>query len=57
MTTLTLNLNPIIKLTDDKFFQLCQENKNIRLERTTKGELIIMPPAGGETSSSNVGSD
>lgn len=55
MTTLTLNLNPIIKLTDDQFFQLCQENENIRLERTVKGELIIMPPAGGETSSSNAG--
>jgi len=55
MTTLTLNLNPIIKLTDEQFFQLCQENENIRLERTAKGELIIMSPAGGETSSSNAG--
>ena len=53
MTTLTLNLNPIIKLTDDQFFQLCQENENIRLERTAKGELIIMPPAGGETGNRN----
>ena len=55
MTTLTLNLNPIIKLTDEQFFQLCQENENIRLERTAKGELIIMSPAGGETSNSNAG--
>lgn len=55
MTTLTLNLNPIIKLTDDQFFQLCQENENIRLERTAKGELIIMPPAGGETGNRNAG--
>lgn len=55
MTTLTLNLNPIIKLTDEQFFQLCQENENIRLERTAKGELIIMSPAGGETGSSNAG--
>ncbi|MDF0553944.1 Uma2 family endonuclease [Kamptonema sp. UHCC 0994] len=53
MTTLTLNLNPIIKLTDDQFFQLCQENENIRLERTAKGELIIMSPAGGETGNRN----
>jgi len=55
MTTLTLKLNPIIKLTDDQFFQLCQENENIRLERTAKGELIIMSPAGGETGNSNAG--
>ena len=55
MTTLTLKLNPIIKLTDDQFFQLCQENENIRLERTAKGELIIMSPAGGETGNRNAG--
>jgi Uma2 family endonuclease len=55
MTAITLNLNSIIKLTEDQFFQLCQENDNIRLERTAKGELIIMSPAGGETSSSNAG--
>jgi Uma2 family endonuclease len=55
MTTLTLNLNPIIKLTDEQFFQLCQENENIRLERTAKGELIIMSPAGGETGNRNAG--
>lgn len=55
MTTLTLNLNSIIKLTDEQFFQLSQENENIKLERTAKGELIIMAPAGGETGSSNAG--
>lgn len=55
MTTLILNLNPIIKLTDEQFFQLSQENENIKLERTAKGELIIMAPAGGETGSSNAG--
>ncbi|MEG4837440.1 Uma2 family endonuclease [Microcoleus sp. B9-D4] len=55
MTAITINLNPIIELTDDQFFDLCQKNKNIRFERTAKGELIIMSPAGGETSSSNAG--
>jgi Uma2 family endonuclease len=55
MTTLTLNLKPIIELTDEQFFRLSQENENIRLERTAKGELIIMAPAGGETGSSNAG--
>jgi Uma2 family endonuclease len=55
MTAITLSLNPIIKLTDDRFFQLCQENENIRLERTAKGELIIRSPAGGETGNRNAG--
>jgi Uma2 family endonuclease len=55
MTALTLNLNPVIKLTDEQFFQLCQANENLRFERTATGELIIMPPAGGETGNRNAG--
>lgn len=53
MTVLTLNLNPVIQLTDEQFFQLCQVNENLRFERTATGELIIMPPAGGETGNRN----
>ena len=53
MTQITLDLNPIIKLTEEQFFQLCQENSDLKLERNTKGELIVMPPTGGETGKSN----
>jgi Uma2 family endonuclease len=53
MAALTLNLNPVIQLTDEQFFQLCQVNQDLRFERTATGELIIMPPAGGETSNRN----
>lgn len=53
MTALTLNLNPVIQLTDEQFFMLCQVNENLRFERTATGEIIIMPPAGGETSNRN----
>ncbi len=53
MTALTLILNPLIELTDEQFYQLCQMNRNLRLERTGKGELIIMPPTGGETGKRN----
>ena len=53
MTALTVNFNSIIDLTDEQFFQLCQVNENLRFERTATGELIIMPPAGGETSNRN----
>lgn len=53
MNSLTLNLNSVIKLTDEQFFQLCQANENLRFERTATGELIIMPPAGGETGNRN----
>ena len=53
MTVLTLNLDPIVHLTDEQFYQLCQANRDVRFERTAKGELIIMPPAGGESSKRN----
>jgi Uma2 family endonuclease len=55
MTALTVNFNSIIKLTDEQFFQLCQDNETLRFERNATGELIIMPPAGGETGNRNAG--
>ncbi|MEB3178963.1 MAG: Uma2 family endonuclease [Nostocaceae cyanobacterium] len=54
MTALTLNLNSIIKLTREQFYQLCVENPDLKLERNAQGELIIMLPTGGETGRSNV---
>ncbi|NMF63458.1 Uma2 family endonuclease [Brasilonema octagenarum UFV-E1] len=55
MNALTVNLNPVIELTDEQFFQLCQANRDLRFERTATGELIIMPPTGGETGNRNAG--
>ncbi len=54
MTSLTLNLNPIIKLTRKQFYKLCETNPELKLERNAQGELIVMPPTGGETGRSNV---
>jgi Uma2 family endonuclease len=53
MTALTLNLNSVIKLTKEQFYQLCEQNPDLKLERNAQGELIIMPPTGGETGKSN----
>jgi Uma2 family endonuclease len=53
MNTITLNLKPVIELTDEQFFQLCQRNPDVKFERSAKGELIIMPPTGGETGNHN----
>lgn len=53
MTALTLNLSPIIKLTSEQFYQLCQANPDLKLERNVYGELIVMPPTGGETGKRN----
>lgn len=36
-----------VTLSHEQFYQLCQDNENWQLERTVKGELVIMPPVGG----------
>jgi Uma2 family endonuclease len=46
---LTLRIRPVIELTDDEFFALCQLNSDLRFERTSQGDLIITAPTGGET--------
>lgn len=43
-----------VKLTDEQFFQLCLKNRDFRFERDVTGELIIMAPAGSETSNRNI---
>ena len=53
MTAITLNLDPIIHLTDEQFYQLCQANRDVRFERTAAAELIVMSPTGGETGDRN----
>ncbi|BAY79908.1 hypothetical protein NIES25_63960 (plasmid) [Nostoc linckia NIES-25] len=53
MNALKVNLKPVLELTDEQFFNLCQANRDLRFERTATGELIIMPPTGGETGNRN----
>ena len=53
MTAITLNLNHIIHLNDEQFYQLCQTNRDVRFERTAIGELIVMPPTGWGTGNRN----
>ncbi|CAC5342514.1 MULTISPECIES: Uma2 family endonuclease [Planktothrix] len=36
-----------VTFSNEQFYQLCQDNENWQLERTVKGELVIMPPVGG----------
>jgi Uma2 family endonuclease len=48
MSPLTLNLDTVY-LTDEQFYQLCQNNRELQFERTAKGELMIMTPVGGES--------
>jgi Uma2 family endonuclease len=49
----TLKLEPAIALSENQFFSLCQQNPDLKFERSGQGELIIMPPTGGETGRKN----
>ncbi|HAG82749.1 MAG TPA: hypothetical protein DCL61_16695 [Cyanobacteria bacterium UBA12227] len=53
MNYLTLNLRPVIKLTHNQFQKIASANPNLKLELTANGELIIMPPTGGNTGRRN----
>lgn len=54
MPPLVQKLHPVIDLTDDEFFALCQVNRELRLEKNAEGEILVLPPAGGETGSRNL---
>lgn len=40
----TLRGKTIEKMDDDEFFHFCQENANLKFERDSKGQIIIMSP-------------
>lgn len=54
MTAITLNLKAIVQLTNDAFSALCRANPEVKFERSAQGELIVMPPTGGETGNRNI---
>jgi Uma2 family endonuclease len=53
MDTLTLDFQ-FIELTDEQFYQLCSNNRNLCFERNANGDLLIMSPTGGETGNRNI---
>lgn len=52
-TGVVLQLPPSLQMNPDQFFDFCQVNRDLRIERTAKGEIIVMTPAGGETGGRN----
>ena len=53
MHSITINLNSVIRLDEDQFYELCQANPDLKFERNAQGELIIMSPTGGITGKYN----
>ncbi len=44
---------PSMQMTDEQFFEFCQVNRDLRIERNKLGEVSIMPPTGSETGNRN----
>jgi Uma2 family endonuclease len=41
-------------MSDDELYEFCRANGDLRIERTEDGEIVIMPPTGGETGRRNL---
>jgi Uma2 family endonuclease len=50
---LVLRLRPAVVMDDDQLLDFCAQNRKLRIERNTEGDLEIMGPTGGETSDRN----
>ena len=55
MDFITLYLPPSIQITDDQFFEICQINELIKIERNADGSLLLKPLLGGITGNINSG--
>jgi Uma2 family endonuclease len=50
---LVVHFRPVFEMTEEQFFEFCQLNRDLRIERDAHGDLIIMPPTGLETGGRN----
>ncbi len=50
---LLVQMAPAVSMTDEQFFRFCAQNRDLRIERTANGQILIMAPAGGATGARN----
>lgn len=50
----TITIPQTFKVTHEQFQQIAAVNRELRLERTATGELIVMPPTGSDTGKRNL---
>lgn len=49
-----MRIRPAVPFSDDALAEFCGANRDLRIERTSEGDLIIMPPTGAETGRRNL---
>lgn len=54
MSNLPVNIPANLKVSEEQFVLLAAANRDVQLELTPTGELIIMPPTGGNTGKRNI---
>jgi Uma2 family endonuclease len=54
MVNPSITIPASFKVSHEQFTQLASINRDLRLERTATGDLIIMPPTGSDTGSCNL---
>lgn len=52
-TPLKVSLPAIAPMTREEFYAFCQANRDLRIERTATGEVVIRPPAFSDTGNRN----
>jgi Uma2 family endonuclease len=53
-TTLTVNFPAVDYMNATQFYEFCQANEDLRIERTAEGKVIVMPPAFSDTGNRNL---
>ena len=47
-------MQPAIDMSREQFFEFCQLNRDVRIERNAEGSIAVMAPTGGETGARGV---
>jgi len=54
METTILHFSEKLRFSDDEFYEFCQDNSDLKFERTKHGDIILMANTGGKTGIANI---
>lgn len=52
-TSIAVHVPALAQMTVEQFYEFCQANSELRIERTAHGEVIVMPPTFSDTGNRN----
>jgi len=52
-SSVLLHMRPVFEMNDEKFEEFCRINRDLRIEMTAEGDLVIMPPTYSRTGNRN----